>query len=151
MVIINSVSCCSLLYGHHQFCRLLFTAVWSLSILLVPVSAVWSLSVLLVPVSAVWSLSILLVAVYRCMDIISSVVASYCCGVCVCVCVCARARARVCVCVCVCVLTVPLFIPQVCVSSSTVAGDLVDNDCDELIDEETLNGQGKHVVVHRFA
>ena len=32
---------------------------------------------------------------------------------------------------------------QVCVNSSTVAGDIVDNDCDDLIDEESLNGIGK--------
>ena len=30
-------------------------------------------------------------------------------------------------------------------NSSTVAGDIVDNDCDDLIDEETLNGIGKQV------
>ena len=82
------------------------------------------------------------------MDIMNSVVASYCCMVTI------NSVDSFLqlygVCVCVCVLIVPLFIPQVCVSSSTVAGDLVDNDCDEVIDEETLNGQGKHVVVHRF-
>ena len=39
----------------------------------------------------------------------------------------------------------PTIYSQVCVNSSTVAGDTIDNDCDSLIDEETLNGIGKHV------
>ena len=36
---------------------------------------------------------------------------------------------------------------QVCVPSATVAGDVIDNDCDGSIDEEVLNNVGESAFV----